>query len=71
MISLNIERKMKLRALAKHIDQNRYCVVLPYPDAKAILDLLDSVELSTQEAWMAEERLREAEMVADYSRETC
>ena len=71
MISLNIEREMKLRALAKHLADRKYCAVVPYQDAMDILKLLDEVDLSTQEAWMAEERLREAEMTAVYSREAC
>ena len=78
MISLNIEREMKLRALAKYLYESLYESWTSKDikescdkQARNILDILDSVELSTQEAWMAEERLREAEMVAHYSREAC
>ena len=70
MISLNIEREMKLEALSNYFEPmlNKSSRL---QWAKEILDILDSVDLSTQEAWMAEERLREAELTAIYSREAC
>ena len=64
MISLNIERQMKLEALTKYFMEKRG-VKSSSQYALEVLDLLDSIDLSTQEAWMAEERMREAEKDAE------
>ena len=71
MISLNIEREMKLEALAKlFLYQDIFHKTQAISLAKEVLDLLDSIDLSTQEAWMAEEKVREAELSLCYTRES-
>lgn len=71
MISLNIEREMKLEAITFFLRDFDYICSSYRKGASDLLDILDNIDISTQEAWMAEERLRDAEMTAEYSRETC
>lgn len=60
MISLNIEREMKLEAIAKWLKTYSMIKLIMHPKykimANELLNILDNLELSTQEAWMAEER---------------
>jgi len=71
MISINIEREMKLEAIKSILEGWLLKESKQREVAMKILDAIDNVELSTQEAWMAEEKASEAEMTAEYSREAC